>query len=94
MKVLRRVLLVLCSVLLFAPGAAFAQAQGGASAQDDKWGKPLDLRELVPPVKILPIPRDFELNPGQLGGTSTTSPLQNPTSNQQSPGIRLTIPTR
>ena len=94
MKLPRQTLLALCIASLLVPGAALAQAQGGAPAQDDKWGKPIDLKELIPPVKVLPIPRDFELTPGSLGGTATTSPLQNPTSNQQSPGIRLTIPTR
>jgi hypothetical protein len=94
MKLSRQVLLAVCIVPLLGPSGAFAQAQGGKSAQDDKWGKPIDLKELLPPVKILPLPRDSQLNPGSLGGTETTSPLQNPTSNQQSPGIRLTIPTR
>jgi hypothetical protein len=87
-----RVLLALCLVALCAPG--------GASAQENKWDKPVDLKLLIPPVPpVLPIPRDFQLNPGTVGGTQTPytpAPLQNPgaSSAQPAPGIRLSIPTR
>jgi hypothetical protein len=86
-----RVLLALCVMPLC--------AHGGASAQEDnKWGKPVDLKLLIPPV--VPIPRNYQLNPGTVGETrtpySTLTPLQNPavSSPQGAPGIKLTIPTR
>jgi hypothetical protein len=75
-------------------------ATDGAVAQDDKWGKPLDLKVLVPPLPpIVPVPRDYQLNPGTVGGSQTpyiNSPLQSPGSSvtQTTPGIRLTIPSR
>lgn len=82
--------LAFCIVLLCAPC--------GASAQEDKWDKPLDLKPLVPPV--FPLPPNSRLNPGTVGGTQTpysTAPLlQNPgtSSTQPAPGIKLSIPSR
>jgi hypothetical protein len=89
MNLPRRALIALCIVPLCAPG--------GASAQEDKWGKPIDLKLLIPPV--VPMPRNYQLNPGTVGGTQSpyaAAPLQNPASSstQATPGIKLTIPTR
>ena len=91
MKISKPALLVLCILL---------GALGGASAQDNKWDKPLDLKPLVPPV--FPLPPSSQLNPGTVGGAQspyTTAPLQNQqtpgqTSSQPAPGIRLSIPSR
>ena len=83
------VLFVLCVSLPYAPGSASAQA--------DKWDKPVDLKPLVPPV--FPLPPSSQFNPGTVGGTQTpytTAPLQNPnlSPTQPAPGIRLSIPSR
>lgn len=74
---------------------------GGVAAQEDKWGgKPIDFKVLVPPLPpVVPLPRDYQLKPGAVGGTQTPSsiaPLENPAApgTQASPGIRLSIPTR
>ena len=80
--------LALCVVLL--------AAAGGASAQQTKSDKPVDLKPLVPPV--FPLPPASQLNPGPVGGTETpytTAPLQSPNSQTApNPGIRLSIPSR
>jgi hypothetical protein len=89
MNLPRQALLALCILPLCAPY--------GASAQEDKWGKPVDLKLLIPPVPpVVPLPRNYQLNPGTVGGTQTpyTSPLQNSSSAPPAPGIKLTIPTR
>ena len=80
---------------LFAFGIALLCVPFGASAQDSKSDKPIDLKPLVPPV--FPMPPNSQLNPGSVGGTQTpytTAPLQSPgtSSTQSAPGIRLTIP--
>ena len=87
--------LALCVLPLCAPGAAFAQA----SSQDDKWGKPVDLKQLIPVPPILPVPRNYELNSSTLGGTqmpATTSPLGSTGSPSTPPaaGFKFSIPTR
>jgi hypothetical protein len=89
MKFLTQALLALCMVPFCAPS--------GASAQEDKWGKPVDLKLLVPPLPpVVPLPRNYQLNPGSVGGTQTTAPLQSPGSSatQPAPGIKLSIPSR
>jgi hypothetical protein len=89
MNLLRPALLMLCLALLCVPG--------GASAQANKWDKPVDLKPLVPPV--LPLPPDSQLNPGSVGGPQSpygNAPLQIPgaSSTQPAPGVRLSIPAR
>jgi hypothetical protein len=89
MSLSRPALLAFCILLPCAPGGAFAQA--------NQWDKPMDLKQLVPPV--VPLPPSSRLNPGTVGGTQTpytTAPLQSPnlSSTDPAPGIRLTIPSR
>ena len=89
MNLPRHALLALCIALPFAPV--------GASAQQNQWDNPVDLKQLVPPV--VPLPSNSRLNPGTVGGTQTpytTAPLQNPnlSPSDPAPGIRLTIPAR
>ena len=89
MNLSRFALLALCIALPCAPGDARAQA--------NQWDKPVDLKQLVPPV--VPLPPRSRLNPGTVGGTqtpTTTAPLQNPnlSATEPAPGIRLTIPAR
>jgi hypothetical protein len=89
MSLSKPALFALGILVLCAPGAVFAQA--------NQWDKPADLKLLIPPV--LPLPPAARINPGSVGGTQTpytTAPLQNPnlSPSEQSPGIRLTIPSR
>jgi hypothetical protein len=90
MNLPRHALLAFCIMLPCAPGAAFAQA--------NQWDKPLDFKQLVPPV--VPLPPNARLNPGTVGGYQTpytTAPLQNPNNvspNEPAPGLKLTIPAR
>jgi hypothetical protein len=89
MNLSRHTLLAFCILLPCAPGDALAQA--------NQWDKPVDLKQLVPPV--VPLPPSSRLNPGTVGGTQTpytTAPLQNPnlSPTEPAPGIRLTIPSR
>jgi hypothetical protein len=89
MNLHRCALLASCIMLPCAPHGALAQA--------NQWDKPVDLKQLVPPV--VPLPPSSRLNPGTVGGNQTpytTAPLQNPnlSPNDPAPGIRLTIPAR
>ena len=89
MKLSRYALLALCVVLPFAPV--------GASAEQNQWENPVDLKQLIPPV--VPLPPNSRLNAGTVGGSQvpyTTAPLQNPnlTPSEPAPGFKLTIPTR
>ena len=92
MNLQTQALFALCILPLCAPG--------GASAQEDKWGKPVDLKLLIPPVPpVVPLTRNYQLNPGTVGGAQTpygAAPLENPSapSTQAAPGIKLSIPTR
>jgi hypothetical protein len=88
---LPKLLLALCMLPLCVPGGASAQVD------KEKWGAPIDLKQLLPPV--VPVPRNYQLTPGAVGetqGPNTFTPLQNPaqSSPQAAPGIKLTIPTR
>jgi len=73
---------------------------GGAAAQSQSdWGKPADLKPLLPPIIPPPLlPPHSTLTPGSLGG-DTLSPYS-PNSpydaarSAPAPGLRLTIPTR
>ena len=89
MNLPRYALLTFCIMLPCAPEGALAQA--------NQWDKPVDLKQLIPPV--VPLPPNSRLNPGTVGGTQTpytTAPLQNPSlsATEPAPGIRLTIPSR
>jgi len=83
-------------ILVFAICVVMFGASAGAQSQDDKWLK--DLKPIVPPV--VPLPPNSQLNPGSVGGSQTpytTAPLQSPTqspSQQQAPGLKLSIPSR
>ena len=90
MNASRYALLALCLVPLCIPSSVLAQDK------DTKWDNPWDLKPLVPPGFALP--PNSQLSPGTLNSTQTpysTAPLQAPgsSSTQQTPGIRLTIPS-
>ncbi|HKS62527.1 MAG TPA: hypothetical protein VJT13_12555 [Xanthobacteraceae bacterium] len=89
-----RAVFALCVLLL---GTAADRA--GAQSQSDPWGKPADLKPLLPPIIPPPLlPPHSTLTPGSLGG-DTLSP-SSPNSaydaarSAPAPGLRLTIPTR
>ena len=74
-------------------------APGGAFAQADNYGKPVDLKPLLPPIIPPPLlPPNSLLTPGSVVGDSqspySSAPLYDPTRSQATPGLRLTIPTR
>jgi hypothetical protein len=85
-------LLSLCILPLCVPGAS--------AQEDSKWGKPIDLKQFVPPLPpVVPLPRNYELKPGSVGGaqgSNGANPFQSPASSATTttPGIKLTIPAR
>lgn len=87
-------LLALCAVV-FGASADGAAAQ----SQSDYWGKPADLKPLLPPIIPPPlIPPHSTLTPGSLGGDAPSSYSPNSAYDAQrsapAPGLRLTIPSR
>jgi hypothetical protein len=88
MTLRKTALLALCILPLAAPPAL---------AQADNYGKPVDLKPLLPPVIPPPLlPPNSLLTPGPALGESispySSAPLYDPTRNQATPGLRLTIP--
>jgi hypothetical protein len=88
-------LFALCA-LLFGPASDAALAQ----SQSDYWGKPTDLKPLLPPIIPPPLlPSRSTLTPGSLSGEAPSS-YSSPNSaydaqrTAPAPGLRLTIPTR
>ena len=84
----------LCVLLL---GAAADRA--AAQSQSDPWGKPADLKPLLPPIIPPPLlPPHSTLTPGSLGGEAPSSYSPNSAydaaRSAPAPGLRLTIPTR
>ncbi len=79
------------------PGAS---ADGAlAQSQSDYWGKPADLKPLLPPIIPPPLlPPRSTLTPGSVGGDAPSSYSSNPAwdaaRSAPAPGLRLTIPTR
>ena len=89
-------------VLLFALCALALGASADracAQSQSDYWGKPADLKPLLPPIIPPPLlPPRSSINAGSLGGEAPSSYPPNPAYDAQrsapAPGLRLTIPTR
>ena len=87
-------LVVLCVVLI---GASAERAY--AQSQMDPWGKPADLKPLLPPIIPPPLlPPHSTITPGSLSSDSPSSYSTNPAYDERrsapAPGLRLTIPTR
>jgi hypothetical protein len=86
-------------LLAFAVTLLVASAFSGAVAQEKKgstWGDPVDLKPMMlPPVRPF-LPPNSVLTPGPTssGGSYSSSPLNDPTRDQATPGLRLTIPSR
>jgi hypothetical protein len=91
MRPSKAALLALCIALAAAdPGAAVAQ--------NSDWGKAVDLKPMLPPIVPPLLPPNSVLTPGSAYGESASpyarGPLNDPTRDQATPGLRLTIPTR
>jgi hypothetical protein len=94
MSLLKVLLLALCVLPL---GASADRAS--AQSQSDYWGKPADLKPLLPPIIPPPLlPPHSTITPGSLGGDAPSSYSSNPAydaaRSAPAPGLRLTIPTR
>jgi hypothetical protein len=88
----RSVLLTFAVALL----VSFALPALAQTKKDSAWGEPADLKPLmIPPVRPF-LPPNSVLTPGPTssGGSYSSSPLNDPTRDQATPGLRLTIPTR
>ena len=82
-------------LVLLASAAGDARAQ----SQSDYWGKPADLKPLLPPIIPPPLlPPPPPLPPGYLSGDRPSSYSPNSAYDSQrsapAPGLRLTIPSR
>jgi hypothetical protein len=64
-----------------------------AQSQFDPWGKPADLKPMLPIIPPL-LPPNSSITSGPAGGSQVQTPLFDPTRDQATPGLRLTIPTR
>ena len=91
MSLVKAALLALCIALPAALDGASAQTK-----KDSTWGEPVDLKPMMlPPVRPF-LPPNSVLTPGPTssGGSYSSSPLNDPTRDQATPGLRLTIPSR
>jgi hypothetical protein len=81
--------------VLLAFGVTLLVSATSASAQSqfDPWGKPADLKPIVPIIPPL-LPPNSTITSGPAGGSQVQTPLFDPTKDQATPGLRLTIPTR
>ena len=93
MSLRNAVLLVFAVTLLVTSAFSSASAQ---TKKDSTWGEPVDLKPMMlPPVRPF-LPPNSVLTPGPTGsgGSYSSSPLNDPTRDQATPGLRLTIPSR
>ena len=89
------------SKALFAVGIALlgsstssAYAQSQFDSQFNPWGKPADLKPMLPIIPPLLLPPNSTITSGPAGTSQVQTPLFDPTKDQATPGFRLTIPTR
>jgi hypothetical protein len=85
-------------LLVFAVALLTSAAFDSVSAQtkkDSTWGEPVDLKPLMPlPVRPF-LPPNSIITPGPASsGSYANGPLNDPTRDQATPGLRFTIPTR
>jgi hypothetical protein len=81
--------LLAVGIALLGSGASSAYAQ----SQFDPWGKPADLKPMLPIIPPL-LPPNSTITSGPASGSQVQTPLFDPTRDQATPGLRLTIPTR
>jgi hypothetical protein len=81
------------SLVLAAPRTAVAEQQQKQKS-NSMWGVDADLKPLMPlPVQPF-LPPNSSITAGPAGGSQVQTPLFDPTRDQATPGLRLTIPTR
>jgi hypothetical protein len=89
---------LLCAALLaglVVAAAPPALAQSQSSSSESAWGKPADLKPLIPPLPRVFIPPNSAITSGSVDtGAAAGSSLYDPTRDQATPGLRFTIPTR
>jgi hypothetical protein len=92
MSVWKAVFLAFAVTLLAAAAFDSAAAQ---SKSKSEWGEPVDLKPLMPlPVRPF-LPPNSSITPGSASsGSYANGPLNDPTRDQATPGLRFTIPTR
>jgi hypothetical protein len=86
------------ALLAFGVAALALSAFDSAVAQtkkDSTWGEPVDLKPLMPlPVRPF-LPPNSIITPGPASsGSYANGPLNDPTRDQATPGLRFTIPSR
>ena len=83
------------NAVLLAFGVTLLVSATGALAQSqfDPWGKPADLKPMIPIIPPL-LPPNSTITSGPAGTSQVQTPLFDPTKDQATPGLRLTIPTR
>lgn len=95
---LQAMLPVALSVILLASLlASLAPYSAQAQAKKDKasvWGEAVDLKPMMPPPVQPFLPPNSVLVPGAASGSQVSTPLFDPTRDQATPGLRLTIPNR
>jgi hypothetical protein len=88
------------TALLLAFTASLAAAATGAALAQTKqdnaraWGEAVDLKPLVIPPFQPFLPPNAVITPGPASGSHVQTPLFDPTRDQATPGLRLTIPSR
>ena len=89
---LRTALVASIALLVLAvPNGTQAQTRKGNASV---WGEAVDLKPMMPPPVQPFLPPNSVLVPGAAGGSQVSTPLFDPTRDQATPGLRLTIPTR
>jgi hypothetical protein len=89
---LRTALVALSALLAVAvPGGTQAQTKKDKASV---WGEAVDLKPMMPPPVQPFLPPNSVLVPGAASGSQVSTPLFDPTRDQATPGLRLTIPTR
>ena len=97
MDVRTAALVALGVVLLVSAAPSGSNAQQQQQKKDSSasmWGVDADLKPLMPlPVQPF-LPPNSSITTGPVGGSQVSTPLYDPTRDQATPGLRLTIPTR
>jgi len=83
-----------CSLLAFCVALSVAAAGGALAQSKSDWGKAVDLKPLIIPVQPFVPPNSIITTGPALSSPYSSGPLFDPTRDQATPGLRLTIPNR
>jgi len=87
-------LVALGVILLVSAALSGSNAQQKKDTSSSMWGIDADLKPLMPlPVQPF-LPPNSSITAGSASSGSVSTPLYDPTRDQATPGLRLTIPTR